>query len=465
MQPHSGRRPVRRVRQSATLGTLSLVPQANPPEWFRAKLRDTFAFMRSQPLSFWLICTYLLLEYVRPQDWNYSPIFGMPIPSWTVILCTITFFVEGNRFRRWTLADTLLAFFSLIVVLSSMTAYLPEVAFGEWTLFFSWVLIYFLITGIVNTEQRFFVFMLLYLIFCMKMTQFGVRTWALSGFTFIKVGVSCAPAWFRNSGECGIQLSMLLPISIFFLIAVKPLWARWKHLFFLFILPFGAAIAIVATSSRGALLSSAGVALWFILKSRKRVKTLLAVGSVAAILWMIIPETSKQRLSEMGQDGDSVARLTYWEDGLAIMREYPVLGIGYKNWLPYYLRHYNAAGQHPHNIFIEAGAELGYLGLFAFVLLILGTFIMNHRTRRLADRIPDTGPFLRAMSHGFDAALIAYLIGGFFVTVLYYPFFWNNLAMTVALHCIAAKRAAAGRPRRLTSRQSTSALGAARHAA
>jgi hypothetical protein len=38
------------------------------------------------------------------------------------------------------------------------------------------------------------------------------------------------------------------------------------------------------------------------------------------------------------------------------------------------------------------------------------------------------------MAHGLDAALIGFLASGFFVTVLFYPFFWINLAMTVALY-------------------------------
>ena len=45
--------------------------------------------------------------------------------------------------------------------------------------------------------------------------------------------------------------------------------------------------------------------------------------------------------------------------------------------------------------------------------------------------------FMTQLSYGFEGALISYLVAGFFVTVLYYPFFWVNLALTVALHSIA----------------------------
>jgi hypothetical protein len=50
------------------------------------------------------------------------------------------------------------------------------------------------------------------------------------------------------------------------------------------------------------------------------------------------------------------------------------------------------------------------------------------------------------MSHAFDAALIGFLACGFFVTVLYYPFFWINFAMSVALHNSAVNAAGSDAP-------------------
>jgi hypothetical protein len=93
---------------------------------------------------------------------------------------------------------------------------------------------------------------------------------------------------------------------------------------------------------------------------------------------------------------------------------------------------------------VEAGAELGYLGLMAFVALIFVTLLFNYRTRKLAKRLP-RGRFLYNMAHGLDGALIGFLVGGFFVTVLYYPFFWINLAMTVALYNVTSKQVRAAR--------------------
>ena len=129
----------------------------------------------------------------------------------------------------------------------------------------------------------------------------------------------------------------------------------------------------------------------------------------------------------------------------------PVLGIGYGNWLTYYSAHYvdtraawyDPAGrvQLPHNIFIHCMAELGYVGLGVFLVLIIVTLRLNHQTRRLARAGPGaSNGFAIELAYGLDGAMISFLVCGSFVTVLYYPFFWINLAFTVALNSIALRR-------------------------
>ena len=74
---------------------------------------------------------------------------------------------------------------------------------------------------------------------------------------------------------------------------------------------------------------------------------------------------------------------------------------------------------------------------------ILGvTLATNGRTRRRAARAPN-GRLIFLMAHSLDAALMGFLASGFFVTVLYYPFFWINLSMTVALNQVARHELAA----------------------
>ena len=44
--------------------------------------------------------------------------------------------------------------------------------------FIAWMIAYFLITNIINTEKRFLVFILAFLLYSFKMSQFSFKNWA-----------------------------------------------------------------------------------------------------------------------------------------------------------------------------------------------------------------------------------------------------------------------------------------------
>jgi O-antigen ligase len=114
-----------------------------------------------------------------------------------------------------------------------------------------------------------------------------------------------------------------------------------------------------------------------------------------------------------------------------------VFGIGYGNWIPYYRSRYDPEGQVVHNIYLEAGTEMGYIGFFLLLFGLTSVFVINYRTRRIAVQLGGDGEFFVSIAYGLDAGLFGFMVAGFFVTVLYYPFFWIQLALTVALHTAA----------------------------
>jgi O-antigen ligase len=223
------------------------------------------------------------------------------------------------------------------------------------------------------------------------------------------------------------------------LVGLRPHLSKTRQLL-LAAFALSAVVTTVGSSSRGGLVGLAAVALFMILVSPKRLAGLFYIAVSAAVAWVILPPEQKARFQSAGEDGTSVNRLTYWADGIEIANDHPLLGIGFKNWKAYYAMNYGGSGGLPHNIFIEAWAELGYSGLIVFLLLIAFVFYQNWQTRRRA-RLhgPNPNRFVYYMAFGLDGALIGYLVSGFFVTVLYYPYFWVNLAFVMALAQVAKK--------------------------
>lgn len=425
--------------------------QFNPPSDASDLLAlSPMAYVRTffaEPVAFKLACLYLLFEYVRPQS-IYTAMDILPWGLMTLLLGTIAVFMNedmrGARVHGSKMV--MLLIFFLHVVVTILASSYPEEGFEALPLLISWIAAYVLITWAVNTERRMMFFYFLFLLFCLKMSQHGFKSWVMAGFSFNKEGVSGAPGWFANSGEVGIQMCIFLPMSLYFVWAGWRNWT-WLKRSFALLMPITAIGTVVASSSRGAVIGSAMALLWMLSKSKYRTRGLIGLAVVGVIVFLALPPEFMARFDTMGEDNSSKLRLEYWAWGWEATKDHPLLGIGYGNWIPVYSQFLIDSGIHRppqvcHNIFIQASSELGFTGLFLVLLLIVSTFVLNARTRRV---LPDAEPYrpLRLFSHGLDAGMIGFLVSAQFVTVLYYPYLWIAVALTVALHNVATKRALA----------------------
>lgn len=423
---------------------------------YRVNLIALWKYLVSQPLSFWFINLYLLFEYVRPQS-IYTFLEGPPWAMMTVLLAMGALVMEGKFFSMKTPVDAAMAVFTGIIVISSTQAYYPALSYSRLSEWIAWVLIYLLIANIVTTEKRFFVFMFAFLLYSFKMSQHSTRSWASVGFAFRDWGTTGAPGWFENSGEFGIQMTIFIPLVCYFVAALRNQWSLPVKLLF-YVMIVTAITGTIGSSSRGAMIGAACVGFFILMKTQHKLKGIGILSVCALFAFFLVPPETIERFQGLGTDDTSMSRRYYWTAGIAAMKEHPLFGVGYYNWTPVLRMEHPGIGL-PHNIFVQAGAELGYPGLLGLIGLLAAHFVVNARTRKLAKTLGPRGSFLVAMGHGLDAALVGYIVSGSFVTVLYYPYLWINLAMTVALHnatlneVAMARTAGAVLPRGAAARQ------------
>lgn len=389
-------------------------------------------FFRKEGLGFMCVCIYLMFEYVRPQSiYTWLDIF-----PWAALFSFLS--LAFALFEKGRIAGNgvtkLIFLYGFVVILSSVFAVWPQVAFGNLNHYWQWVVIFYFITVLVNTKERFFVFMLMYLLFNFKMSQHAFLTWATRGFSFAGWGVAGSPGWFTNSGELGIQMTIFLPLALMFILALRVRWGGIKRTFF-YMMVISSLGTIIASSSRGAILGVLASAFWQLKKTKYFVRTLLLLFLVGSVGYVITPPEFKERIESSGTDNTSMHRLDRWEKGLDAVLDYPFLGVGHKNWDQYFRRysdHGIKGSAKIHNIFMESLTEHGFLGLSVFLLLIFNMFLLNMKTRSLLKG--DKARFSVYMANGLDLGLIGMLISGSFVTVLYYPYVWIHAAFVVALY-------------------------------
>ncbi|WP_372997845.1 O-antigen ligase family protein [Marinobacter sp.] len=409
---------------------------------FSLKVSKLWRAFRSESFAFWMICVYLFFEYVRPQ--SILPFLDiLPWAQLAVLGALIGCFFDKTVKWVSSFGNKLLITFLLIIIISSMSAYWPQVSYNNLDKLYSWIVIYFLIICIVNTRQRFFIFFLIFLLASFKISASLAMTWAGRSFTFTGWGLMGPPGFFQNSGELAIQMVVYWPVALALTVFLKPYLSKWMYVICM-AMPITAWAVILGSSTRGGQLA---LFAQFVKKYFHRItrpKILIAIALGASVFWSFLPDEQKQRFSSMGEDKTSQQRLLYWQNGWEMMLDHPVVGVGYFNFIPYYETYYvddmlykNA--QLPHNIFIQVGTDAGFLGLSIYTAIILYSFFV---TRALGKEKSEMILMESKLATAFNYSLIGFVVAGQFVTVAYYPFLWIHLSMVTALKNIARKRTA-----------------------
>ena len=403
---------------------------------YALKIKALLASFNNQHMSFKFICLYIGFEYIRPQS-LYPSIDILPWSQLLLILSFSTLFFDKTVVKTSNRMNKLFGAFGVVVLLSSIFAFNPEASWDFRNTMLGWILVYFIITKSINSEARLVLFILAYLLFNLKMGQHGVFSWANRGFSFASYGLIGAPGWFRNSGEYAIQMLIFGSLALAFVFSVKDYLGRYKKLI-LFAAASTGYITVIGASSRGSQVALAVMSLWFLAHQKNGLKGMLALSIISLLLYSLLPDEQLQRFTEMGEDDNSLQRLAYWEAGFGIIKDNPLIGVGYHNWLSY-MRFLYPDGlgvmntvQESHNIYIQAASELGITGLIVFILMIVSAFSFNSKSRKNALKL--NNKLYYNLSYGLDAGLIGYLVAGSFVTVLYYPFFWIQISLIIALY-------------------------------
>lgn len=126
-----------------------------------------------------------------------------------------------------------------------------------------------------------------------------------------------------------------------------------------------------------------------------------------------------------------VDRLNIWRNGFGLFKHSPVWGIGY-GWFQKYADRMTA-----HNSFILCFTELGLLGYFFWVSLIIFSYYQLNAVRRI---VPETQQEADALSMAVSVrlAISAFLVTGWFLSRTYTLTFYILIAMAGALSVMVA---------------------------
>jgi O-antigen ligase len=145
---------------------------------------------------------------------------------------------------------------------------------------------------------------------------------------------------------------------------------------------------------------------------------MLACGALGALVLMFAPS----HLTTVRDSQNSTQyRVEMWAEGLEMMKQNPLFGIGRGNFQAY------TSKLIAHNSFIEIGGETGIVGLLIYTALV---YFCLKSTLHARAHLPDAHSQDFALASAL--ALVGYVISAMFVT-LEYETFYLLLAMCAAL--------------------------------
>jgi hypothetical protein len=265
------------------------------------------------------------------------------------------------------------------------------------------------------------------------------------------------PGLYIDENDAGLVLVMLLPFPFLRIFASDTKPAVRILSIGIFALSL---CAIGITLSRGAMVGSIPALLFCWLKSRQKVLS-LALGGLALVLAVIFaPPNFIKEFESIGDTHERTAsaRRYYWDLSTQMWPHSPIFGVGAMCWgnalysglfvdTPARRAHMT-----PHSIYFQCWTELGLFGMFCWIGFISAAFrevrslgrrklqagmalaVGNDPDPAALARLRSSTDFLGPFASCLAIGMIGYLVGGAFLSVLYYP----GLALFAAIGQAAA---------------------------
>lgn len=239
---------------------------------------------------------------------------------------------------------------------------------------------------------------------------------------------------------------MALPMVFYFGQSLTRLRWRW-----LFAAASGlTCLAILGSGSRAGFLALA-VVLWCMAWSSKyRFRAIAAVCLFVGIVYLAAGAEVRDRVASIvnfREDKSASSRFVTWTAARDMLASRPILGVGFGNFESA-RRAAGGSGKAAHNIFLEAAAELGLVGLSMWLLLILGSMFSLWRFMRWSRRLPPDLKWAYLWSRGLLLGMVAFCVHGFFHNEEFLELMLTIIGMGVALQAAVHRSRSERRLRR-----------------
>ena len=390
---------------------------------------------------FLIVLAYFFVDFARPQSW--VPPLGVIKPGMFALGGgLLTLLIRRDLFYFPTRAKLMVAFLVLMAIGTPFAtnrywAFITTKDFA--LLLFGAVLP---LMSFVDTYSRLKRLASFFILIHIPLALYGITH---SGF-----GIG---SFLGDENDFCLAINIVVPYVLF-----SFYYVRSRSLKIALLLTLGLMLlAITASKSRGGFVGLVAVAVYAWLASPRKLATLVLMVVVSVPVLALVPDSYWDEIKTIEtsteNDDTGAQRLYLW--GLAwtmFKNENPILGVGPTNFQwnshKYESEEQQNKGLHvwgkgAHSLYFTLLPEEGLVGVALFLSILFVCFKESHLIRRAYKKHAREGTLpteqlqrlyiVNVLTRANDAALVAYLVTGAFLSVLYYPHLWLQAGFGVAL--------------------------------
>ena len=417
-------------------------------EWWRPQAVQASSLSEQPPdtdqaaLPFWSVMAFTAVLLFSPQ--TYVPALAPFRPALLVILIGVLAYVSDRWARglpivEWNREIGLITGLGILAALTVPFSLWPGGSVGVLSDFAKTVAIFLLLSHVVTTMAR-----LRLAAWLLTWMAIGLGLFALYNFmtgAMIDQGanqdrlVGNEGALTKNPNDLALMVNLLLPLTVGLFLSSKETWQRMVLLTAVGI----EAATVVLTYSRGGAVTLAVIVLAYLWKlRRRRERTFIYVGLLAAVLALpLLPSSYFDRMSTItnvaaDRTGSAQERIADMIIAGKTILANPVIGAGMgMNMLV--MREARGGWLGVHNVYLEHAIDLGLFGLAIFLVLFWSCF------KAVATVQHDTSsPELFFLAQGLQISLIAYATAAMFHPVSYQYYFYYIAGLAIGARTIAS---------------------------
>ena len=395
----------------------------------------------------------IFLDYVKPG--SYLPLINaLKINSLVPLLVLVmTFWYKGpvdnaqvfeHKNTKWILFFIFLL--GVSVLKSDVTLYSYNIFKVVMGFVFWYYMIVRLLTDLDKVKALFLVFVVSHIVLLLLNPQVVLNP---STRSYIQDN-----PFLGDGNDFSLSVCSAIPMCIYLLNESKSFIAKLAFIFALLILIF----AIVGTQSRGATVALACILLYLWYMGRQKILGILFILAILGVVVSYAPPVYFERMNSITnyqQEGSAQGRIVAWKTALRMAEKYPLTGVGTGHFAvklgtefrPPEFGIENLPWLTAHSVYFLLIGELGIPGIVFLLAMLVSNFFTNMRYSKEARGSPEAKS--ESYSQLFimlNGSLIAYAVGGAFLSVAYYPHLYVLAGIFTAVHFMYERDKLADKP-------------------